>query len=311
VSFPAAGLPPPSLGLYQMSYQGLAFGGVQRFATYQFQELPEGLGPPDYVTGDVQRALEQGEYEGLDLSPGRNVVVKQVIQAATPVGLDEARQALAGVLGPGGAVEQPLYIHLPSGLFTCMARPRKHSPPLDVKAVLAHAHEVATSFHATDPRWYGPTQTATIGLPAPSIGITPPVTPPVTIGSGGTGGLVEVVNSGKFETLPRVTFTGPCKVPKVANLSLEGAPSLAFDVDLNPGDALTLDLDWGSVVLVSAGTTGGSSRRNTEVPGNTWFNAPGVSETFDGISIFEFTSEDTEAVAGTMTVEWAPAWMGI
>jgi hypothetical protein len=45
--------------LWAMSYNGLTFGGVAPGSTYQFQSYPEGLDIPDYVTGDVQRAIEQ------------------------------------------------------------------------------------------------------------------------------------------------------------------------------------------------------------------------------------------------------------
>lgn len=289
-----------------MSYGGLSFGGVDRLATYQFQELPEGLDVPDYVTGDVQRAIAEGEYAGVDLSPGRNIAIKQVAQAATDAGLDVARQAFAGVLGPKGSTEEPLYVQLASGLYACMARPRKHKAVVDVNTLVGKGTVLATMFHATDPRWYAqPSQTATVGLPEPSGGLVPPVTPPVTI-SGGSGGLIECVNAGPMFMYPRFVITGPCINPKISNLSLPGAPSVSFTISLNPGDTLSIDMDWQSVVLVSAGSTVGSSRRSTRRPGSTWFALPGEST-----SIIEFSTEDTSPVAATLTAEWASARMGL
>jgi hypothetical protein len=289
-----------------MSYGGLAFGGVARTTTYHLQEYPEGLDIPDYVTGDVQRAIAEGEYAGVDLSPGRNIAIKQVAQAVTEAGLDEARQAVAGVLGPRGSTEEPLYVQLASGLYACMARPRKHKAVVDVNTLVGKGTVLATMFHATDPRWYAqPSQTATVGLPEPSGGLIPPVTPPVTI-EGGSGGLIECVNAGPMFMYPRFVIAGPCMNPKISNLFLPGAPSVSFTITLNPGDTLSIDMDWQSVVLVSAGSTAGSSRRNTRRPGSTWFALPGEST-----SIIEFSSEDTSPVAATLTAEWASARMGL
>jgi hypothetical protein len=306
VSFPLASQGLPSLTAWQMWFGGLAFGGKARGATYQFQEYPEGMDTPDYVMGDVQRAIEQGEYAGVDLSPGRNVTIKQVAQATTDVGLDLARQALAGVMVPAGSTESPLYVQLASGLFACMARPRKHKAVIDVNTLVGKGTIIASQFHATDPRWYStPTQTATVGLPEPSGGLEPPVTPPVTI-SGGTGGLIECVNAGPMYMYPRFVITGPCTNPKISNLSLPGAPSVSFEISLNPGDMLSVDMDWESVMLVSAGSTAGSSRRSTKRTGSTWFAFPGEST-----NIVEFSSEDLVQVAGTLTAEWASAQMGL
>jgi hypothetical protein len=292
--------------LWAMSYNGLTFGGVAPGSTYQFQSYPEGLDIPDYVTGDVQRAIEQGEYAGIDLSPGRNITIQQVVQAPTEKGLDEARQALAGVMVPAGAVEQPLYIQLASGLFACMARPRKHKNVIDVNTLVGKGTVVASQFHATDPRWYSsPTLTATVGLPEPTGGVAPPVTPPVTI-SGGSGGLIECVNAGPMYMYPRFTLTGPCLNPKIASLLLPGAPSIQFNIGLNPGDTLTIDMNWQSVVLVTAGSTNGSSRRSTERTGNTWFAFPAFST-----NLLMFSSEDLVSVAGTLTCEWCSARMGL
>jgi hypothetical protein len=291
--------------VWAFNYGGLAFGGVDPGATYQLQELPEGIGTPDYVTGDVQRAIEQGEYAGVDLSPGRNVTVKQIAQAATDAELDEARQAFGDVLSPRGSTEEPLYIQLASGLWCCMARPRKHTPVIDVNTLVGKGTVLATLFHATDPRWYTtPTQSATVGLPEPG-GIEPPITPPVTI-PGGAGGLIEAVNAGGMYMYPRLTFTGPCLNPKASNLSLPGAPSIQFEVSLNPGDTLTVDMNWQSVILVTAGSTSGSSRRNTEMAGSEWWSFPGKST-----NLVEFTSEDSTHVAGTLTVEWASARLAL
>jgi hypothetical protein len=306
MSFPAPSLPVPALSTYQMSYGGLAFAGVVTNATYQLQEYPEGLDTPDYLTGDIQKALDEGEWAGLDLSPGRNILVKQVIRGVTAVGLDEARQALAGVLGPKGVVEEPLYLQMPSGVFACLARPRKHKAPFDITAVLAKGAIASTMFHATDPRWYAmPSKTATVGIPAATGGVIFPTTFPVTFTGGGTAGVIEAENDGLMEMRPVFIVTGPCVNPKIACVSLPGSPAIQFDLVLNAGDQLTIDTDTQSVALTTAGSTEGSSRRTNEAPGSIWFNFP------PGPNTVKFTTEDTTRPAGTLTVQWADAYMGL
>jgi hypothetical protein len=260
------------------------------------------------VTGDVQRALDQGEYPGLDLSPGRNILVKQVITGTTATACEEARKALAAVLGPAGGIEEPLFLQTASGsVFACMARPRKHRCPIGVETVFGYGTVATTLLHATDPRWYAmPLRSSTVGLPEPAGGLVFPVTFPVTFVAGGGGNIVSVGNVGGFEMRPTLVFTGPSINPRVTNSALPGAPSIGFNLTLNAGDTLTVDLEWQSAVVRTAGTTQGSSRRNAEQPGNTWFNVPKEST-----STLVFTSEDKTKAAGTMTVYWAAASMGL
>ena len=244
--------------------------------------------------------------------PAGTSSIKQVVRAETAQALDAARQALAGVLGPPGALESPLYVQLASGLYACMARPRKHVAPFNSSSVIGERQrqigvEASTLFQRrTDPRWYlMPSKSTTTGLVEPGAGLTPPVTPPVLI-AGGSGGLVEAVNAGTFEMRPVFVVTGPCVGPRITNVSLPGAPSIAFNLTLNSGDTLTIDTDFQSVVLVSAGSSVGSSRRSTEKAGNTWFNFPANST-----NVVQLSSEDVTKVAGTLTVQWASAYMGI
>jgi hypothetical protein len=306
MSFPAPSVQLPNLTPWQLAYGDFSFGGVVQGSTFQLQEIAEGLDPPDYVTGDVQRALDQGEYLGLDLSPGRNIVVKQVIAATTAKALDVARQELGAVLGPRGNVEEPLFLQLPNGLFASMARPRKHKCPVGTETVFGYATIATTAFHATDPRWYAvPVNSSTVGLPEVAGGIKFPIKFPIVFAAAGGGNIVTVENLGGFETRPLLVVTGPCTNPRITCRSQPGAPGIGFELVLNASDTLTIDLDWQSAVLRTAGTVQGSSRRSSEQPGNDWFNCP------PGNTELAFTSEDKVKEAGTLTVQWASAYMGL
>jgi hypothetical protein len=314
MSFPAPSITPPTLANYQMSYLGLTFGGIAQGATYQLQSLPSGLDMPPVMAADVQRAMDHGEFDGLDLSAGRDVTVTQLVTGATAVALDQARQALGGVMAVAGNTNSPLYIQLPSGLFACMARPRKHGYKLDINSILPFnvgtpgGDAMTSVLHATDPRWYAmPTKaSAPVGLTNIGTGgLTFPAQANFSFGGGGSVGLVTVYNNGLFEMRPVLLITGPCTNPVATNLSLPGAPSVGFDLTMNAGDTLTVNTDFESAVYTTAGTTTGASRQNTEAAGSTWFNLP------PGPNLIQFSSSDTTAVAGTMVVQSGDAWMAI
>ncbi len=302
MSFPSPSLAPPALNPWQMSYQGVVFAGVQA-GPYQLQSMNVDM--PDVSTGDVQRALDQGEFIGLDTLPGADITIVQAV-TQDGVSLDHAVQQLGGVMGPGGVTEYPLWLQTPAGCFCRLARPRKHNCPVDINRVFARVVIATSLLHGTDPRWYAaPSVSQTVGLPA-SIGgglvVAPAV--PWSLGAGSAGGLLTVINSGLFESRPVVTFTGPCTNPVAANLSLPGAPYVGINLTLNAGDTVSIDLDWQSVVYTTAGSGIGAPARYALMSGCTWWNLPASSA-----NTIEFTSADTSPVAGTMTVQSASAYL--
>lgn len=295
----------PSLQTFQMSYGGVTFGGVVAGSTYQFQSLDGVLDVPAAVTADAQRDLDQGEFIGLDVLPGRDMTIQQVVRAATAAALDAARQALGAVLGPAGTTEQPLYLQLASGTFACMARPRRHVCPLDINTVLAKGTIATTQFHASDPRWYAvPTKQATVGLPGPLGGLTFPVTFPASFGGGGGGGILQVTNAGQFEMRPVLIVTGPCTNPRVTNLTLPGAPGIGFNLVMATGDTLVIDTDFQSVLYFTAGSALGASRRGSLTSDTVWWNlVPGLNQ-------IELTTTDALGAA-LLTVQSADAWVSL
>lgn len=307
VAFPSPSLPAPALAAYQLSYRGLTFGGFIEHTPYQLVSLPAGLDSPIIANGDVQRELDQGQFIGLDVYEGREITIEQVVQSDEE-SLDHARQALAGVLAVAGTTESPLYMQLPSGLFACMARPRKHNFKLDLNMFQAGGGIATSLLKATDPRWYAaPSKTATAELPGSggSSGMRFPLTFPLTFGGGTGTGLLQVYNNGTFETRPVLIVTGPCTNPVISNLSLPGAPSVGFTIALNEGDLLEIDMDWQTVVYTPNGSAFGSSRRTTAMTTNTWWNLP------PGLNQISFATGDSSHVTGTLTVHSADAYAGL
>lgn len=305
MSFPAPSLAPPALAPYQLSYGGLTFGGVLQSSAYQLVSM--NIDMPDIISGDVDRALDQGEFPGLDKLPGADITIVQNVKKDS-VSLDHAVQQLGGVFGPAGFIEAPLWLQLPSGTFCRLCKPRKHNCPLDINRVMAGGTIATTLLHSTDPRWYAaPSISQSVGLPAAiGGGLIIPATIPAVFGAGGVGGLLSVVNSGLFESRPVLVVTGPCTNPVIANTSITNAPQVGVNITLSAGDTLVIDMDWQSVVYTVAGSPAGSSRRNALTMGSTWWNLPANST-----STLQFTSSDTTPVTGTLAVQSASAYLSL
>lgn len=312
MSFPDPTLVPPALAPWQLSFGGLTFGGVVPGSTYQFQSLNVDM--PDVTSGDVQRALDQGEFAGEDTLPGADITVVQGVSCGSKVGpagatvaqalaLTNACEALGGVMGPGGSTEIPLWYQTPTGCKARMCRARKHNCPVDINRIFAGATIATSLLHSTDPRWYAApsiAQTGAIPL-SPGGGVPIPAAVPWVLGAGFAGVDLNVVNSGRFESRPVLIFAGPCENPSATNISLPGLPFVGVHITLGVGDTLTIDLDWQSVVYTMAGQTQGVQVRKLLMPGCTWWNLPANST-----STIAFL-----ASGGTLTVQSASAYLSV
>ena len=307
MAFPSPSLPAPSLVPYQFEFKGLPFGGFAEDSPYQLIKIPKGVDGMTIVGGDVQRALDQGEQIGLDLEAGRDVELELIVRATEAVTLDAARQALGGVLGQAdGVKEEPLYLELPSGIYAVMARPRKYSCPIDLVTVQAQGTVAIAMLHATDPRWYAaPTKEASTGLPgAVSGGMTFPAIFPVVFGGSAGAGTLDVYNNGTTEMRPVLVITGPVTRPSITNSSIVGDPTLTFDIELEAEDTLEIDTDFETVLYTPVGAPFGADRRNTLVPGSTWWNLP------PGLNVINWKAVEG-GEAALLTVQSADAYAAI
>lgn len=299
MSFPDPSLVVPTLDDYQFSYRGLTFGGNIRGAAYQIQQMT--IDMPDIATGDVQRALDQGEFAGVDTLPGADITIVQMVRSDS-VSVDHAAQALGGIMAPGGSTEDPLWLQLPSGTFCRTCRPRKHNCPLDINRVFMGAFQATSLLHSTDPRWYvAPSVSQTVAIPTSPGGGTPiPAPVPWVLGAGVAYVHVNVMNTGLFESRPVLVFTGPCENPIAWNYSLPDNPYVGVTIILNAGDTLTVDLDWQSAVYTRAGATQGTPVRGRLMSGSTWWNLPANS-----------TNEIAYLAGGTLTIQSASAYLAV
>lgn len=308
--FPSPSLPVPTLEPFEISYGGLPFAGVGG-STSRYNLGADGFAAgsfsiPKYITGDVQRAIDQGEFGGIDLSGGRDISASIVVKGTSPTDFDTALQTLAGVLPPQGEIELPLYVQRPSGIYACMAKPRGCDYPYGTSEVFALATVATCAWHATDPRWYlMPAFNQLATVPGPIGGIDFDITFDADFPEGHYGQLLDVQNNGRYESRPLLIISGPCVNPAVSNLSLPGSPTIGLNLTLNAGDRIVIDTDFQTVQLTAAGTTESVSRKNDLTSTTTWWNLP------PGLNTIRFTTGDAEATSGSLTVQSASAFLGI
>lgn len=278
---------------------------------YTFSKL-EGLDLPGPRNSDSIRPRSHGELSGLDVMSGRDIILTGFGQT-DGTSLQHALKTLGGVMAPQQS-EQPLWLQIPNLPLLCsMARPRQNAGAYNIANGLNLINKIL-SFHATDPRLYAAAQTATVGLGTPLGGLRFPVTFPASFGGGTVAGVITANNAGNFESRPILIITGPCTNPMVANAttgwSLSFSNPFQTSFTVLAGDTLVVDLDLGSVQYFSAGVGVGANRKAWLVAGSVWPDlVAGINGLAPGNNTIQFTSTDASTVAGTLTCQWASAYM--
>lgn len=301
----------PSLSTFQIQYQGTAATPVTFGSGTIFALQPKGMDGFDLSatrSGDPNRPRARGQYIGLDLFSGRDIVI--TCDIGPPSGsyttLAEALAAVRAITNTAdnGNVEHPLFVQFPNTpLLGTMARARKRSIPVDIAYSAAQiAQNIPIQFHATDPFFYAQTQSNTIGLPTPGTGFGFPLSFPLSFGSGGGSSILSLSNLGDVECYPTLTITGPCSYPSITNIALNGNPVIQFGVVMAAGDQLVIDTDLKTATYYSAGSSLGQSAMATLQQGWSWWSMP------PGTNSIQFASTDASVVAGTLNVQWASAF---
>jgi hypothetical protein len=287
----------PSLSNYQWSFNGYTFGANTNLELRKI----EGIDLPNVRTGDAGRPRDHGRFLGLDVMDGRDITLTGDLHNKTGTWA-EAVSALAAATVPGGSVELPLFLCLPEyGTLATTTKVRKRNMPRDITYVLGNLATVTLLLGCSDPRFYAtPTQITTASAASATAGFKFPLTFPLSFGGGSLAGVLSLNNTGDIDTRPILTVNGPCAAPSITNASVAGAPNLTFNVTLNSGERLVIDLDLHTATQFSSTSTAGATRLGTLQPGSTWFTCP------PAVSTIQFLSGTGE---GTLSAEWAPAYV--
>lgn len=187
-----------------------------------------------------------------------------------------------------------LGVSTPRRQYAVRGRPRRLS--VDDQFVEHGIVLCVARFEATDPAFYGLERTVVGHLGASVGGLTFPHTFPHTFGTANVGG-VNLTNEGNTDS-ERLLITLSTEGSALVNPRLElvaTGQALQFDLTLDPGHTLVIDMAAASVKLDGTASRSGSLRH----PGSTWWALP------PGTNTVRFGGTGT----GRMTVQYRPAWI--
>lgn len=176
---------------------------------------------------------------------------------------------------------------------------RRSGRPL-IKMVSDRVAEYSLLVTAADPRRYAASlQSGTTGLPTTTGGLTPPVTPPLTISATTVSGVISAQTVGTIATRPVLAIDGPVTQPQILVQLPDGTVrGLLYSQSLATGDRLVIDTDAHSVTL-----NGTASRRRYLTTPQGWPELPPAST-----SNIQFQAASYSAAA-MLTAEWRSAWL--
>jgi hypothetical protein len=248
---------------YNGSYNGLAFGPFTPFPILE----PKGLEDlPPVRSSDQPKSTDHGSFMGVDLSDERTVDI--TFRLAATDGLYTTLDSLIAQLQaatPVNAANAPLYFDGSSRLINARVRKREVPRKVDMVGLVS---EVAVEWVAADPRVYDATlQQIVVPLPSSGSGITFPIVFPAVFGTAGTGGQINLTNTGTFPTPWVAQIQGPVINPVITNLTTGQYLSLA--ISLAQTDTLVIDFGARTITLNQT-----ASRRGAMQPGSSWWLIP-------------------------------------
>lgn len=250
---------------------------------------------PPLDLADVPRPNADGAYLGSMFAQER-VVTADIIITTDPASYPAALAALRAATVPAAA-ETALAIQWGGQKLQAGVRCTGRVAGGDGWAL--GIDKVALRWIATDPRRYSTTlQTVTCAPPTSSGGATWPFTWPVTWSSLGTGGTVNVVNSGDYNTPPVITIVGPLTTPFVARQ--DTGDVLEFNTTLTASDIIVVDVLADTVTL--NGAPAKSLLTDRSAPVSSFLMPAGTT----GVALREAAGPDPTA---SMTVAYRSAYL--
>ncbi|MEU7186436.1 phage tail protein [Streptomyces sp. NPDC045369] len=281
----------------QIQYRGLLLG---EDTPYVGEKLTGWDDLPDMDVANVAMPGQHGAW------PGQILAGTRVLQwdfsilpddpADFPAVLDRLRAATAL-----GQEEQELVVRLAGTRRMMRGRVTRRSLPADRQYTKGEPSG-SLVWECTDPRRYSVAEvSALVGLPQaePGLDWAGGLGWPLSWGTAGSTGTVNVTNGGDAPTHPVVEFRGPVVRPSV--IQMERGLALEYDITLGERDTLTVDCAAGTVMLNGSASRLYTATRNS-VPEQAFTVEPGsTSMTFRA----DMTAYDPRA---SVTVRWRNAF---
>lgn len=287
---------PADAGLWQDSITGpdgtvIAFGQLDADGVAWMRETLSGTGGPDTSGQVVQRANDHGGYATPQFYGPRMVTLTCRATAPSQVLRDAARARLQRAVAIGGTT---------GGMSTLVYDepvPKQQSVRRSGQIVETYPTLATVTFNillvAPDPRRYATVlQSASVQAAVTLNGITPPLTPPITMPANGKPAVIAAVNNGNFETRPVVQVNGPIQNPSLTLVDTGQIVSFTGLV-LATGQQLIVDFDQKQATLNGALVP-------ADISSSWWVLAPGSSTVrLGGIA----------SSGSGLTVQWRDAYI--
>lgn len=278
--------------------------GVQ-LGQYEYRQLRLGAGTPYKVTRreglldkppirstDHERLQRHGRLPGEEFLDTRTIRLRIMVTGSSIAdyrdNLAGLRHALSGVGPP-----EPLLFRLPTVADAGERLVMVKSPRMGVPDDGPSWADVLVEWPAPDPLIYATDPTDRIAAADQTSGGAPsPFIFPLIFGTAAETGRVTVLNSGNFAAPVRMTVTGPCIRPRIANTRT--GQVLEADLQLGNGEILVLDSSTRTVLR------GGNTNAYASLISDDWFDLePGET------SLYFSTQTET----GSLRVSFRSAWV--
>lgn len=249
-----------------------------------------GIGTRSYA---VERVRGDGSHDGPLYLQGRQVTLTGNVTAQTSDGLQAAMDVVAGLLMQGDRTGTLVVSETTRGQALQAGCRVSTQPRAKRIAELVATWEVP--LFCADPLRYGPTLTATIGLPVAGAGISYPITYPLSYGTPTGTGQIVLSNPGTSDTPIVFTVTG--SLPSGFSISV-GAQQLVYPVAVPTGQPVVIDTGAGTVLVE------GTADRRVNLTQADWIQVPSRSSL-----TVQFTSlGGAYDPAASLSASWAPAY---
>lgn len=286
-----------ALSSFQYKYNGLTFGSgtdVQIVKEEGIRSLPASR------TQDVNRPRQDGAFAGLNFLSERVVVLTLSVTVTKNASFDDTVASLVNAFQPISDPNQQKVFQFRypgwSEERQLTGRVTRVGFPVDLNYSFHRIDAMPVEIICADPNIYSSTQHShALGLTGTIGGLTFPVTFPAVFYST-SGNSWTTTNAGNTVSRPVFTITGPIRNPRIENATT--GEYIRLNLNVGPTDTLVIDMNTGVVTL-----NGTTSRVSAIAHGSSWWGLqPGVANTIT------LTSDDSSAVAGTVTVSYRDAW---
>lgn len=289
---PVAGLPPgSSLGGVRIQLGDLVLNQVDASGVAWYCGTLQGWDAPD-VRGDwTEREADHGAWAPPVYLGARPITLAGTLSAPDRPSLEAAMDTLRAAVSLTDTT-----------LTVWESVPKQATVRRSGQLLITYATDQVATYSAMvtagDPRRYAvDLSTGSTGLPSTTGGLTPPLTPPITMSAVTVAGEIDVSNAGTFPTRPVLTVTGPVTQPRIAALYPDGTVAqLAYADTLGTGDQLVIDTDAHTVTL------NGTASRRRYLSGD-WPEIPA-----GGSAAVQFRASSYNSSA-LLTATWRSAWL--